>query len=145
MQALLAEAFARRTRPNHPNPVRSVAATKAPEAAAERETFVIFDVAAQEFALDLGVVQEIIALPSAIAAAPRAEAALAGIMAFREQLLPLLSMRELLGFAPAPVSEMGEKVIVASIGGALVGLVADRVRAVITADPALIDPVPAVI
>ena len=66
-------------------------------------------------------------------------------MAFREQLLPLMSMRELLGFAPAPVSEMRKKIMVASVGGALVGLVADRARAVIAADPALIDPVPPVI
>jgi purine-binding chemotaxis protein CheW len=144
-QALLTEAFARRTRPSHPNSVPGVAAAPEQEAAAEREIFVTFDVAGQEFAIDLGLVQEIIALPAVIAAAPRAEAAVAGMMAFREQLLPLLSMRELLGFAPAPVSEMRAKIIVASIGSGLVGLVADRARAVIAADPRLIDPTPAVI
>ena len=128
------------------NAPRSVIATHAPEAAAEaRETFVTFDVAGQEFALDLGLVQEIIALPGAIAAAPRVDKTVAGMMAFREQLLPLVSMRELLGFAPAPISEVRAKVIVASVGGGLVGLIADRARAVISADPALIDPVPPVI
>ena len=128
------------------NAPRSVIATHAPEAAAEaRETFVTFDVAGQEFALDLGLVQEIIALPGAIAAAPRVDKTVAGMMALREQLLPLLSLRELLGFAPAPISEAREKVIVASVGGGLVGLIADRARAVISADPALIDPVPPVI
>ena len=55
VQALLAETFARRIRADHPNAARSVIATHAPEAAAEaRETFVTFDVAGQEFALDLG-------------------------------------------------------------------------------------------
>ena len=54
-------------------------------------------------------------------------------------------MRELLGFAPAPISEVRAKIIVASVGGGLVGLIADRARAVISADPALIDPVPPVI
>ena len=128
------------------NAPRSVIATHAPEAAAEaRETFVTFDVAGQEFALDLGLVQEIIALPGAIAAAPRVDKTVAGMMAHREQLLPLVSMRELLGFAPAPISEVREKIIVASVGGGLVGLIADRARAVIAADPALIDPVPPVI
>ena len=145
IQALLAEAFAQRVRPAQPKAVRNVAAVPAPEGEAERETWVSFEVAGQEFALDLSVVQEIIALPDAVTMAPRAEAVVAGIMAFRERLLPLLSMRELLGFAPAPVSEMREKVLVASLGGTLVGLVADRARAVITADPSLIDPVPAVI
>ena len=145
VQALLTEAFALRTRPTHSNMATGAIAIKAAEAAAEHETFVSFDIAGQEFALELGVVQEIIALPDAVTMAPRAEAVVAGVMAFRERLLPLLSMRELLGFGPAPVSEMREKILVASIGGALVGLVADRARAVIAADPQLIDPVPAVI
>ena len=146
VQALLAETFARRVRPDHSNAARSVIATYAPEAATEaRETFVTFDVAGQEFALDLDLVQEIIALPGAITAAPRVDKTVAGMMALREQLLPLVTMRELLGFAPSAVSEMRPKVIVASVGGGLVGLIADRARAVISADPRLIDPVPVVI
>ena len=146
VQALLAETFARRIRLDHSNAARSVVATHAPENAAEaRETFVTFDVAGQEFALDLGIIREIIALPGAIAAAPRVDQTVAGMMAHREHLLPLISMRELLGFAPAPISEVRAKVIVASVGGGLVGLIADRARAVLSADPALIDPVPPVI
>jgi purine-binding chemotaxis protein CheW len=146
VQALLAETFARRTRPGQRNAARSVIAIHEPEAAAEeRETFVTFDVADQEFALDLRLVREIIALPDAIAAVPRADGVVAGMTALRDQLLPLVSMRELLGFAPASISEWRAKVIVASVGGGLVGLIADRARAVISADPALIDPVPPVI
>jgi purine-binding chemotaxis protein CheW len=146
VQALLAETFARRARPNQSTAPRNVIATHAPEAANEaRETFVTFDVAGQEFALDLGLVQEIIALPGAIAAAPHVDKTVAGMMAFREQLLPLVSMRELLGFAPSPLSEFRANVIVASVGGGLVGFIADHARAVISADPALIDPVPPVI
>ncbi|MGB7975010.1 MAG: chemotaxis protein CheW [Roseiarcus sp.] len=146
VQPLLAETFARRTRPERPNAAGGVIATRAPKAAAEeRETFVTFDVAGQEFALDLGLVQEIIALPAAIAAAPRADKTVAGMMALREQLLPLVSLRELLGFAPASASETRAKVIVASVGAGLVGLIADRARSVISADPTLIDPVPPVI
>jgi purine-binding chemotaxis protein CheW len=146
VHALLAETFARRTRLDNSRAPRNVVAIHAPEAAAEaRETFVTFDVAGQEFALDLGLVQEIIALPSAITAAPRVDKSVAGMMAFREQLLPLVSLRELLGFAPALISEAREKVIVASVAGGLIGLIADRARAVIAADPALIDPVPPLI
>ncbi len=146
VQALLAETFARRTRPNQSNEARRAVAPDAHEEAAEgRETFVTFDVAGQEFALDLAIVQEIIALPGAIAAPPRADSAVAGMVALREQLLPLVSMRELLGFAAAPISETRAKVIVASVGGGLVGFIADRARAVISANPALIDPVPQVI
>jgi purine-binding chemotaxis protein CheW len=146
VQALLAETFTRRVRPDRSNAPLSVIATHASEAAAEsREIFVTFDVAGQEFALDLGLVQEIIALPGAVAAAPRVDKTVAGMMAHREQLLPLVSLRELLGFASAPVSEVRAKIIVTSVGGGLVGLIADRARAVISADPALIDPMPAII
>ena len=145
VQDLLAEAFARRVRPQCESPARSSAAVHAPEAAPERETFVSFDVAGQEFALELSVVQEIILLPRSVTAAPHAEATVAGMMSFREQLLPLLSMRELLGFGPAAVSQTRESVIITSIGGTLVGLVADRARDVIAADTRLIDPVPPVI
>jgi purine-binding chemotaxis protein CheW len=106
---------------------------------------VTFDVAGQEFALDLALVQEIIAVPGAITAAPRIDKTVAGMMAHRKQLLPLVSLRELLGFAPAPISEARTKIIVASGGGGLIGLIADRARAVIAADPTLIDPVPPVI
>jgi purine-binding chemotaxis protein CheW len=144
IQGLLAKAFMQRLRPHRESPMRSLAA-HVPEAALERQIFVSFDVAGQEFALDLSVVQEIISLPGAITAAPRTEVGVAGMMSFREQLLPLLSMRALLGFAPAPVSQVREKIIVASIGGGLIGLIADRARAVIAADPRLIDPVPPVI
>jgi purine-binding chemotaxis protein CheW len=146
VQALLAETFARRTRPNQPNAARSVIVAHAlEEAVEERESFVTFDVAGQEFGLDLDLVREIIALPGAVAAAPHADKMVVGVMALREQLLPLVSMRGLLGFAPAPISETRAKIIVASVGGGLVGLIADRARAVISADPALIDPVPPVI
>jgi purine-binding chemotaxis protein CheW len=146
VQALLTEAFARLVRVERSNAARSVIAMRTPDAVAEvREAFVTFDVAGQEFALDLGLVQEIIALPGAIAAARHVDKTVAGMMALRQQLLPLVSLRELLGFASAPVSDVRAKVIVASVGGGLVGFIADHARAVISADPALIDPVPPVI
>ena len=145
IQTLLDEAFVRRAHPNRSNAIRSVAAARALEVEEERETFITFEVAGQEFAIEIGLVQEIIGLPRDITAAPRLDGAVAGMMVLGEQLLPLLSMRELLGFPPGSASEARAKVIVASIGGALVGLVADRARAVISADPDLIEPVPPVL
>jgi purine-binding chemotaxis protein CheW len=145
IQGLLAQAFAQRTRPNRPAVAASAAVVRASATAPERDTLVTFDVGGQEFALDLGAVQEILSLPDSVAAMPRAEAPVLGMMAFREQLLPLLSLRGLLGFAPTPASDIREKVLVTSVGGALVGLVADRARAVVSVDPELSEPVPAVL
>ena len=84
-------------------------------------------------------------MPDRTAALPGCEALVRGMMSFRGQLLPLLSLRGLLGFAPASVSDAQEKIVVTSIGGALAGLVVDRPRAVVSADPGRIDPVPPVL
>jgi purine-binding chemotaxis protein CheW len=51
-------------------------------------------------------------------------------------------LRGLLGFAGAGAEGGRDKVLVTRVGGALVGLVADRMCAIVSADPALIDPTP---
>ena len=136
VQALLAETFARRTRPDHPNAASSVIATKAPEAAAEGARPSSASTSRARNLLSISAsFRRSSRCPALLRSRRALEEVVAGMMAFREQLLPLLSMRELLGFAPAPVSEMREKIIVASVGGGLVGLIADRARAVIAADP----------
>jgi purine-binding chemotaxis protein CheW len=90
-------------------------------------------------------VREIVSVPDATAFVPRAEALVLGVAAFRGTLLPLLSLRGLLGFDPAEATDRGEKIIVTAVAGVLVGLVADRMRAVVRADPALIDPTPSIL
>ena len=124
----------------------SAAATQGPaygtqvEAAAER--LVTFDLDGQEFALPLDAVQEIIPAPASVITAPRAEAVLLGVTSHRDRLLPLLSLRGLLGLPmPTETSEL-QKVLVTRVAGGLVGLVADRMRAIIPADPALLEPTP---
>jgi purine-binding chemotaxis protein CheW len=102
-------------------------------------------VANQEYALALSAVQEIVPAPETVTPMPRAETLVVGMMAFRERLLPLLSLRGLLGFPPAPASDTREKVVVTSVGGAVVGLVADRARAIVSAERSLVDPIPPVL
>jgi purine-binding chemotaxis protein CheW len=48
-----------------------------------------------------------------------------------------------MGFPLASGSSTREKVVVMNVGGARVGLVADRARAIVAAEPELVDPVPA--
>jgi purine-binding chemotaxis protein CheW len=74
---------------------------------------------------------------------PRADALVLGMTSVRGSLLPLLSLRALLGFPPAPQADGREKVVVMKVRGATVGLVADRARAIVAAEADLIDPVPA--
>jgi purine-binding chemotaxis protein CheW len=148
VDSLFADAFAQRTRPgpNRQAGVGNAAATREGlSTSAHRDSLLTFDVAGQEFAFELGVVQEVVTMPESIAAMPRAEALVLGMMAFHAQLLPLLSLRGLLGFAPAPNSDAREKIIVVSVGSSIVGLVADRARAIVLVDPEFIDPVPPVL
>jgi purine-binding chemotaxis protein CheW len=111
----------------------------------ETEALVTFEVAGQEFALPLNVVQEILPAPSEVTAVARTEAVVLGITSVRNTLLPLLSLRALLGFSTTNAASDREKVIVMKLGDTQVGLLADRARAIIRADIQSIDPVPAVL
>jgi purine-binding chemotaxis protein CheW len=62
----------------------------------------------------------------------------------RDRLLPLVSLRALLGLPAEQRSERG-KVVVLSIGNATVGMVADRTREILRVDPDLIEPAPALL
>src|SRR6185312_14665469 len=62
----------------------------------------------------------------------------------RDSLLPLLSLRGLLGFAAGEASG-SEKIVVTRIGDGLVGLVADRMTAIIAASDEDIEDVPEIL
>jgi len=120
---------------------RGSAPARAAVAEAMRK-LVTFDVAGQEYALDLGAVQEIVSAPQSLAAVPHAEAVVAGVMAHRDGLLPLLSLRGLLGFKAAADPDGRRKVVVAMVRGVQVGLLADRMRDILSADPQHLDLTP---
>ena len=112
---------------------RALAAVPERETAGEaggddRQMLVSFDVAGQEYALALDAVQEILDTPEALAALPASEALVLGVTPFRDTLLPLLSLRGLLGFTGRAERTDREKIVVTRVGGALVGLLADRMR-----------------
>ncbi len=149
IKALIDAAFSHRSRGARQQ--RSLGLAARPERAgggvrvAETQTLVTFEIAGQEFALPLDVVQEIIPAPTEITAVARAEDVVLGITSVRDTLLPLLSLRGLLGFHAAHTATDREKVVVTRVGGSLIGLVADRARAIIAADLQLIDAVPPVL
>jgi purine-binding chemotaxis protein CheW len=111
-----------------------------------RETkFMAFRVGGQDYALPLEAVQEISGLPDTIAAMPHSEALVLGVTAFRDALLPLISLGGLLGLTAAPDQGNLSKIIVVAVKGGLVGLVADRMTAIFAADESLIDPLPEIL
>jgi purine-binding chemotaxis protein CheW len=146
IDSLIAAAFTAQERPRHRRAVSGAGLREAaPGANDDRRRLVSFEVAGQEFALDLGSVQEIIDAPANRAALPASDGAVLGVASFRGTLLPLLSLRGLLGFAEPAEPTGREKVVVARIGPALVGLMADRMRTLFAADAELIEEVPPVL
>ena len=87
---------------------------------------VSFELGAQEYALPLDRVREIIPLPDQVSEIPRSETAVLGVVTLRDRLLPLVSLRALLGLPSDPHRGERGKVVVLSMGSGAVGMVADR-------------------
>ncbi len=113
-----------------------------PAANTAQRSLLTFAVAGQEYALELDCIQAIMPAPGDLATVPRADAAVLGLAGLRDALLPVLSLRALLGHAAAETRSGGEKVIVALVAGQPVGLMADRVLAVLRVDAATIEAAP---
>lgn len=110
---------------------------------ADRRRLVTFDVAGQEYAMDLDAVREIVTAPGHATQVPGSDEAVLGVMSYRERLLPLLSLRVLLGL---PAGSSGrDKVIVTAVGNTEVGLVADGTRSLLPVDPARLEQAPPVL
>ena len=145
IQGLLATAFAPREHPAGHAPVAAKydARHDTANAAADFSKLVSFEVAGQEYALDLDAVLEVVPVPVGRVVLPGSESLALGVTSYRDTLLPLFSLRGLLGLPAAPALDDTAKIVVIMVRGALVGLVVDRMRAITPADPDLIEPTPA--
>jgi purine-binding chemotaxis protein CheW len=143
IRALLSAAFVPRARME-----RSVRQGGAQSLAEDTQTdwpkLVAFAIAGQEYALPLDTVQEIVAAPALLATVPHSDSVVLGVTGLRDTLLPLLSLRVLLGFGPGAEPHR-EKVVIARLRGHRVGLVVDDMRAIFAADESRIDPIPDVL
>ena len=111
----------------------------------EQLALVSFVLDAQEYALPLDRVREIVPLPDHVSQMPRPETAVLGVVTLRDRLLPLVSLRTLLGLPEARAKQGGGKVLVVSMGHGAVGVVADRTREILRIDARLVDPAPALL
>ncbi len=115
-------------------------------AAQERKLSLLsFELGEQEYALPLDRVREIIQLPQNISEVARSESAVLGVVTLRDQLLPLVSLRALLGMPLESGRKDPGKVVVLPMGGGAVGVVTDRTREILHVSPETIDPAPALL
>lgn len=142
IDALLARAFPRTTA-RRATGTATRAAVAVPVSYAAGRRLVTFLVAGQEYALSLDAIREIVLAPDDLTQVPGSDEAVRGVMAYRDRLLPLLSLRVLLGVGAA--AETGRTVIVTAVRGVIVGLVADSARDILTVDPQRVEPAPKVL
>jgi purine-binding chemotaxis protein CheW len=81
--------------------------------------------------------------PDSPTVVPGSDEAVRGVMSYRNGLLPLLSLRNLLALPSTSPSR--EQVLIVSVGDVLVGFVADRVRTVLSAEAHRLEPAPPVL
>jgi purine-binding chemotaxis protein CheW len=108
-------------------------------------SLVSFDLGQQEYAVPLERVREIIPFPDQVSEVAGSETAVLGVVTWRDDLLPLVSLRALLGLPSDLHPKEKGKVVVLSMGNGSVGVVADRTREILHVDPGLIDPAPALL
>jgi len=118
----------------------------APETHGARTTVSLlsFTTGAQEFALPLDQVAEVIALPATVTALPDVDSAVLGTINHRGNLLPILDLAHLLGLGGRS-SEAPSRIVIALLRGHRIGLAVEAMRSVLRVDEAWIDPVPTVI
>lgn len=87
----------------------------------------------QEYAFEIGQVDEIVRVPDAITAVPHAASHVLGLINLRERLLPLVSLRRMFNLPDEQLTEH-HRIVVVRIPGDLeerVGVVVDNVREVL--------------
>jgi purine-binding chemotaxis protein CheW len=109
------------------------------------EMLVTFEIAGQEYALCLEDVREIVTAPENLTAVAQSDNLVLGMMVLREELVPVLSMRGLLGFGAWTANDDRQKVVIARVSGTTVGLMTDRAKSILAAPRHRIEPLPPVL
>ena len=145
LEARLAEAFRNPHAGDRRMGSRATPASATSSAATEAvKAFLGFDLNGQAYALPLEAVVEVSAAPANLASLPRADVADRGVAAWRDGVLPVVSVAALLGL-PARAAPSDGRLIVTRVEGAIVGLLVDQLRAILRVPEAAIDEVPPVL
>ncbi len=107
-------------------PEEALHASPAAEEEEERNDLLCFQVAEEEYALDIRRVWEIIR-PRAVTEIPRVPEFISGIISLRGEIVPVLDLRRRLGFQPAEFAYPTAKIVVAIHDGRRIGMAVDAV------------------
>jgi len=115
----------------------------------ETSQLVSFVVDGQEYAIDLMDMQEIVRVPDEVTRVPASESHVLGMINLRGRVLPLVSLRQMLGLDEKAVNEHNRVLVIGlqKPGGQLdqIGMVVDTVNEVLRVSPDTTDEVPALL
>lgn len=143
LDALMQRAFEGVAAPPRREMVRPAQRTKTDSAGAQIKLLSL-KIGDQRYALPLADVVQVLTAPQSLVSLPRTDDAMLGVFSWRDDLIPAVSARVLLGLAPK-LATSSDRVVVTKIGAALLGLVVDNVDAVIATGPEAIGPVPSLL
>lgn len=133
-------------RPDEPGPALPQLAS-APSPAEEdapavlvREEYVTFRLDAEEYAVAIERVREVIKAPP-VTEVPRAPAHILGVITVRGEVVAVVDPRRRLGL-PAPAAPVAAKIVIVDAGDGPCGLLVDRITSVVRLRPGSIEPCP---
>jgi purine-binding chemotaxis protein CheW len=115
------------------------------QAAMDEILLLAFELAGQSYALPLADVAELIAVPPKLTSVTQADEMMLGVTSLRQRLLPVASLRLLLGLDGPATDDRHARIVVTRIGGARIGFLVDRVKAIVRTSAAFVDPVPSIL
>lgn len=111
-------------------------------ATAEELQLVVFQLAQEEFAVEVGQVQEIIQMQE-ITRLPRAPRFIKGILNLRGKILPVIDLAERLGVPTSPTDS--RRIVITNLEDQQVGMIVDSVTEVLRVGAGTIEPPPPMI
>lgn len=110
---------------------------------AAKQQMIIFKVGAEEFAVDILFVKEVVMMRD-ITPVPETAAFVEGVMNLRGNLLPVLDLRKRLR-ARRLQSSKDQRILIARFNGKMIGLIVDGTSEVVRVSREMIEPAPDII
>ncbi|HAG07727.1 MAG: Chemotaxis signal transduction protein [Clostridia bacterium 62_21] len=107
------------------------------------EQIVVFQLAEQNYGVDIAGVYEIIRMEN-ITRVPRAPSFVEGVINLRGRIIPVIDLRKRFGM-PATEHTRASRIVIVEMGGTTVGMVVDAVLEVLRIPASSIEPPPPVI
>jgi purine-binding chemotaxis protein CheW len=107
----------------------------------DEELFVVFRLDAEEYAVDVDAVQEIIRVPAALIRVPKSYDFVEGLVNLRGTVLPVVDLRTRLGLDRGERDER-QRIVVLIIGGVRTGFIVDSVAEVARVGRQVLEPAP---